>query len=80
MLSILRVQRELVSTKDLGMLTLPVHTKTIATLEYDPHKRLLVARLRSGQLRSVKNFPVCAVLRMISGLPAEASTFLRPIG
>jgi hypothetical protein len=61
------------------MLTLPVHTRTIAVLQYDMANGVLWARLRDGRTRVVKNLPISAVFGMICKLPEEPSIYLRTL-
>ena len=63
-----------------AMITFPIHTRKIASLQYDPDTHVLWAVYRSGRVHSVGRLRHLAVMDLVCRLPLATSPFIRPAG
>ncbi len=59
------------------MLTLPVHSKKIAALHFDPASRLLWIAFRDGTIHSIKGIEPVKVMKLVSNIPYERTPFFQ---
>ncbi|MBX4892056.1 hypothetical protein [Rhizobium bangladeshense] len=54
----------------------PVHSKTIAELDYDSHTRLLRVLYKDGRVSSVPDVAPALVMKIVARVPVEKSSYL----
>lgn len=59
------------------VISFPIHTRNIATLQYELHTNVLWAVYRSGEIRSIGRIGHSAVMDIICRLPLLTSVFIR---
>lgn len=59
------------------MLTLPVHSKKIAALHFDPAARLLWIAFRDGTVHTIKGIETAKVMRLVSNIPPEPTPYFQ---
>lgn len=59
------------------MLTLPVHSRRIAELHFDPETRRLRVTFRDGTVHSIDHIDPIKVMRLIGKIPAERSVYFQ---
>ncbi|MCX8997521.1 KTSC domain-containing protein [Rhizobiaceae bacterium BDR2-2] len=59
------------------MLMLPVHSKRIAALHFDPDTERLWIAFRDGCIHSVERIDTGKVMHLLSKIPLEKSTYFQ---
>lgn len=59
------------------MIVLPVHSKSISSLHFDPETGRLLIVFRDGGTHRIDRIDVTKVMRLVSNIPALRSTYFQ---